>query len=63
MVWGEISVVVKTDLAVLTKLQNSIQSFETLKSYLLPFMKTFHDKKFIFQQDNEAIHKSKLAKS
>ena len=34
-----------------------------MKNYLLLFLNKFHGKKFIFQQDNAAIHNSKLTKS
>ena len=62
MVWGGISVEGKTDMAILTECQKSKKYSETLKNYLLPFLDIYHGKKFIYQQDNAAIHKSKLAK-
>ena len=36
---------------------------KTLKNRLLPFMNELRYKKFVFQQNNAAIHKSKLYKS
>ena len=35
--------------------KNTIKCLKTLKNYFLSFMKKFHNKKFFFLQDNEAI--------
>lgn len=47
-------------LAILRGNQNSMDNIKTMEDYLLPFSSRVFTSSWIYQQDNAAIHKSKL---
>lgn len=63
MVWAAISSFGKTDLLLTEGTINSHKYCEILSKALIPFLQKHPKKKFVFQQDNASIHKSKFTKS
>nr|CCA19285.1 protein T04A11.11 putative [Albugo laibachii Nc14] len=57
--WGAFSAVVKSNLVVLVKRQNSEDYIHTVSENLLPFAHINHGTDFNNQQDNASIHVSK----
>ena len=62
MVWGAFSASGKADLVVMEGKQNSSRYINMLEKSLFPFMNGLDTNNAIFQQDNTAIHTSKLTK-
>ena len=62
MVWGASSAPGKADLVVMEGKQNSARYINVLAKSLVPFMNRLDTNNAIFQQDNAAIHTSKLTK-
>ena len=61
MVWGAFSASGKADLVVMEGKQNSARYINVLeKKSLFPFMNCLNTNNALFQQDNAAIHTSKL---
>ena len=60
MVWGAFTASGKADLVVMEGKQNSAQYIYVLENSLSPFMNHLDTNNTIFQQDNAAIHSSKL---
>ena len=63
MIWGGISCEILTELAFLDGKQSSVNYIKLLEDHLLPFAKYYQGGNFIFQQNNAAIHTSKLMKT
>ena len=62
MVWGAFIASGKADLVVMEGKQNSAQYINVFEKSLFPFMNRLDTNNAIFQQDNAAIHTSKLMK-
>ena len=60
MAWGAFSALGKSSLAVMVGKQDSAKYVEVLQSYLMPFADAHIGTRWIFQQDNAAIHRSRL---
>uniref|UniRef100_A0A8R1ICI9 Tc1-like transposase DDE domain-containing protein n=1 Tax=Caenorhabditis japonica TaxID=281687 RepID=A0A8R1ICI9_CAEJA len=58
MVWGAFSVAGLLDLAFVSTRMNSSEYQDVLQGHLLPFRRRFNRRRFVFQQDNAAIHVS-----
>ena len=61
MVWGDFSTSEKTDLKVMKRKQNIARNINVLEKSL-PIYESSRHNNAIFQQDNAAIHTSKLTK-
>ena len=62
MVWGGISAMGKTSLAVIDGSVNAPRYVELLEDYLLPFALGEHDDAYVFMQDNAGPHRAHLVK-
>lgn len=58
LVWGAISALGKTSLAVLHESVTGPRYVQTLEDYLLPYSLCVHDDAYIFMQDNAGPHRS-----
>jgi len=63
MIWGAFSAAGKAELVVMEGRQNSQRYIDVLEKSLLPFLSVTHNNNATFQQDNAAIHTSRVTKN
>ena len=59
MVWGAISSLGKTQLAILSGNQDTAGYQETLETHLMELSDNVHEGRYIFQHDNASIHRAR----